>query len=74
MVFRIVTVWRHCSILKVPEGIFFNTFIFGTSCQEAKSFFGAKSLAEKANGTFYLHYTFPHSEKGGEKIQPCMFN
>lgn len=39
MVFRIVTVWRHSAPLKVPEGITFNNFIFGTAYQEARSFF-----------------------------------
>lgn len=61
--FRIATVWRHSAILKVPEGITVN-FIFGSSCLEAKSFWGAKVLVERANGPCYLHCTVTRPEKG----------
>lgn len=63
MVFRIVAAWRYSAVLKVPEGITFNYFIFGTSCQEAKSYFGMKTWAERANGTYDLHGAFKCTEK-----------
>ena len=48
MVFRIVTVWRHSVILEVPEGITFNTFIFGTACQEAEFIFWSEISGEES--------------------------